>query len=63
MAQWFLVIDILAVKKLEGYQLWYLFEKIYFQGRDKLIFQSISPNEFREVPHTIGCKSLLGTVC
>ena len=37
-------------------------EKINFQGRDKLIFQSISPNEFGEVPHTIGSKTLLGTV-
>ena len=57
------MIDIWALKKLEGYQLWYLFEKINFQGRDKLIFQSISPNEFGEVPHTIVCKTPLGTVC
>ena len=48
---------------LEGYQLWQLFEKINFQGRDKLIFQSISPNKFAEVLHTIGCKIPLGTVC
>ena len=44
---------------------WYMsfeIEKINFQGRDKLIFQSISPNEFGEVPHTIGCKTPLGTV-
>ena len=26
------------------------FEKINFQGRDKSIFQSMSPNEFGEVP-------------
>ena len=39
------------------------FEKIDFQGSDKLFFQSISPNEFGEVPHTIGCKTPLGTVC
>ena len=63
MAQWFLMIDIWALKNLEGYQLWKLFEKINFQGRDKWIFQSISPNEFGEVPHTIGCKTPLGTVC
>ena len=37
--------------------------KINFQGRDKLIFQSMSPNEFSEVSHTIGCKTPLGTVC
>ena len=37
--------------------------KINFQGRDKLIFQSMSPNEFSEVSHTIGCKTALGTVC
>ena len=28
----------------------------------QLVFQSISPNEFGEVPHTIGCKTPLGTV-
>ena len=39
------------------------FWKINFQGRDKLIFQSMSPNEFSEVSHTIGCKTALGTVC
>ena len=60
MAQWFLMIDIWALKNLEGYQL--LFKKINFQGRDKINFQSISPNEFGEVPHTIGCKTPLGTV-
>ena len=27
----------------------------------KIFFQSISPNEFGEVPHTIGCKTPLGT--
>ena len=46
-------------------QEWYMsfeIEKINFQGRDKLIFQSISPNEFGEVPHTIGCKTPLGIV-
>ena len=63
MAQWFLMIDIWALQNLEGYQLWKLFEEINFQGRDKLIIQSISPNEFGEVPHTIGCKTPLGTVC
>ena len=47
---------------MAGYQLWLLFEKIYFQGRGKLNFQSMSPNEFGEVPHTIGCKTPLGTV-
>ena len=39
------------------------FEKINFQEKDKLIFQSMSPNEFGEVPLTIGCKIPLGTVC
>ena len=38
-------------------------KKIHFQGRDKLILQSMSPNEFSEVPHTNGCKTALGTVC
>ena len=39
------------------------FWKTNFQGRDKLIFQSMSPNEFSEVSHTIGSKTALGTVC
>ena len=30
-----------------GYKLWQLFEKIDFQDRDKLIFQSMSPNELQ----------------
>ena len=30
--------EICVLKNLEGYQLWWLFEKINFQGRDKLIF-------------------------
>ena len=38
------------------------FQKINFLSRDKLIFQSMSPNEFIEVPHTIGCNISLGTV-
>ena len=50
MPQWFLMTDIWTLKNLEGYQLWWLFEKINFQGKDKLNFQSISPNEFGEVP-------------
>ena len=39
------------------------YEKINFQGREKLIFQIMIPNEFDEMPHTIGCKTPLGTVC
>ena len=34
-----------------------------FQGMDKPIFQSMSPNEFGEVPHTIEWKIPLDTVC
>ena len=41
----------------------FFFEKIKFQSKDKLIFQSMSLNEFGEVLHTIGCKIPLGTVC
>ena len=52
-----------ALKDLEGYQLWYVFEEMYFQERGKLIFQSMSANELAEVPHTIECKISLGTVC
>ena len=55
--------DIWAWENLEGYQLWELFEKINFQGREKLIFQSKNPNEFGEVWYTIGCKTPLGRVC
>ena len=38
-------------------------EKINFQGRKKLIFQSMGPNGFNEMPHTNGFKTALGTVC
>ena len=64
MIQWFLTAE---------YELWKIrratncgssyFEQINFQGRDELIFQSMSPNEFGEVPHTVGCKISLGTLC
>ena len=51
MAQWFLKIDIWALKLRK------------LTSKDGTIkFQSISPNEFGEVPHTIGCKTPLGTV-
>ena len=63
MVQWFPLTDIWTLKNLKGYQLWWLFEKINFQGWEKLILQSMSPNEFGEVPHTIGRKTPLGTVC
>ena len=62
MAQWFLMIDIWILRNLDGYQLWLLFKEINLQGRGKLFFQSISPNDFGEVPHTIGCKTPLGIV-
>ena len=39
-----------------------LFEKINLQGRDQLIFSSMSPNEFIESAHTIGWKILLDIV-
>ena len=60
MVQWFPATELWALRISEGYQ---LFEKINFQGRDKLIFQTMSPSEFSEVSHTIGCKIPLGTVC
>ena len=63
MIRWFPMTEMWALKNLEDYQLWELFEKINFQGRDKLIFQCMNPNEFIEVPHTIGCKTALGTLC
>ena len=63
MVQWFPMTEMWALKILEGYQVWQLFEKINFQCRGKSIFQNMSPNEFSEVPHTIGCKTALGTVC
>ena len=52
-----------ALKNSEGYQLWWLFEKINFRGRDKFIFQSMSSSEFGEVSHTIACKIPLSTLC
>ena len=52
-----------ALKNSEGYQLWRLFEKINFRGRDKFIFQSMSSSEFGEVSHTIACKIPLSTLC
>ena len=39
------------------------FKKINFQGREKWKFQGLGPNYFGEVPHTIGYKITLGTVC
>ena len=57
------MIEMWALKNLDGHQLWYFIEKINFQGRDKLLFQSMNPNEFSEVPHTNECKTALGTVC
>ena len=57
------MIDIWALKKFGGLPAVVAFWENNFQGRDKLIFQSISTNEFGEVPHTIGCKTPLGTVC
>ena len=64
MVQRFPMTEMWALKDLEGYQLTVVaFWKINFQGRDKLIFQSMSPNEFSEVSHTIGCKTVSGTVC
>ena len=53
----------MSFEKFGGLPTVVAFEKIDFQGSDKLFFQSISPNEFGEVPHTIGCKTPLGTVC
>ena len=53
----------MSFEKIVGLPTVVAYEKINFQGRDKLIFQSISPNEFGEVPPTIGCKTPLGTVC
>ena len=44
MVKWFPMTNIWALKNLQGYQLWQLFEKTNFQGRKKLIFQSMSPN-------------------
>ena len=41
--------------KLEGYQQCKLFEKKSSKA-GKLIVQSMSPNEFGEVPHTIAYK-------
>ena len=51
-----------GLKNSDIYKLWYLFEKINFQGRNKYFFQSNNPNEFGEVPYTIGCKIPMGTV-
>ena len=48
---------------LHIYELWKIWRATNFQGRDKLIFQSMNPNEFSQVSHTIGCKTPLGTVC
>ena len=52
-----------SFEKFGGLPTVLVFEKINFQGRDKLFFQSMSPNEFSEVPHTNGCKTALGTLC
>ena len=41
----------------------FFFVFFFFKGRDKLVFQSVSPNESSEVLHTMGCKISLGTVC
>ena len=54
--------EMIALKNSEGYQLWQLFQKINFRGRDKSIVQSMSSNDFGEVPHTIGGKISLDTV-
>ena len=52
-----------SFEKIAGLPTVVAFWKINFQGRDKLIFQSMSPNESSEVSHTTGCKIALGTVC
>ena len=53
----------MSFEKFGGLPTVVAFWEINFQGRDKLIFQNISPTEFSEVPYTIGCKTPLGTVC
>ena len=53
----------MSFKKFWGLPTVVGFEKINFQGWDKIIFQGLSPDEFGAVPHTIGCKIPLGTVC
>ena len=59
----FPITEIWALKNLEGYQLWWLFQKINLQCRNKFIVLSMCANEFTEVPHTIGCKISQGIVC
>ena len=59
----FPITEIWALKNLEGYQPWWLFQKINLQGRNKLIVLGMRANEFTEVPHTIGCKISQGIVC
>ena len=63
MVEGFPTTEIWTLENLEGYQLWYLFQKINLQGRNKLIVLIMSANDFTEVPHTIGCKILRGIVC
>ena len=63
MIEGFPTTEIWALEKLEGYQLWQLFQKIDLQGRNKLIVLSMSSNEFAEVPHTIRCNISQGIVC
>ena len=38
--------EIWALENFEGFQLWYLFQKINLQGRNKLIVLSMSAYEF-----------------
>ena len=50
----------MSFEKFGGLPTMVTFEKINLKDREASVFQSMSPNEFGEVPHTIGCKTPLG---
>ena len=62
MVQSFHTTEIWKLWKIQGLPtVIFFYIKINFQGRDKLIFQNVSPNEFREVP--LDVKFHWGKVC